>query len=232
MSIGKFTTFGALLAASTALTGCLKPGSVLDAGATAALIYDTRAEARNLPMTNTTMPDTGGASYEGYAAGMIKDTDFDGSGMPTQIGRHFVGDAAFDVTFASNNASFSGEITNILAKDDVDQNDAYSAYFSGSADDIEAFLSTFDTTSGSIRFTNGKLAPTSNSPTAVTADIDGGFTHGSDKLDFGGTAIGYFAGTDGEVLFVNAETHEGLTITENGTPRYGDIGSTAVDTSN
>ncbi|WP_292023253.1 hypothetical protein [Maritimibacter sp. UBA3975] len=230
----KRITMLAIALTTTSMTaGCLRNGvaSVADPAATAALVFEARTNSRDLFMETTTMPTTGGATYAGYATGMIKDMALDSTGGPQQIGRHFVGDASFDVSFSSNDASFSGDITNILAKDDVDQRDVYTTYFSGSQQDIEDMISGFDPTTGSIRIANGALAPTATSPNAVASDVSGSFTHNGDTLEFGGRGRGFFFGADGEGLNVNAETNDGLTITENGATRVGDFGATTVDSS-
>lgn len=215
------------LAAATSLSGCLR-GSTADPAAVAAALFEARSTANSILIDATTLPTTGSGTYSGYAAGMIKDTALDSTGGPQQIGRHWVGDATFDVAFSSNSATFDGSIANILAKDDVDQRDAYTLYATGTQEEIATYLETFDQTTGSIAIKNGKLSPQVFNANYVTSDVSGGFTHNGDDLQFSGTGRGYFFGAEGQGLNVNAETNDALTITENGVSREGDFGATTI----
>ena len=213
---------GAALAATTALSGCLR-GTTADPAALAEAVILGRDARSDLIMQQTSLPQTGGATYNGFAAGMIKQNS-----NAEQVGLHWVGDASFDVAFAANDATFSGEIGNILAKDGVNQNDVLATYFGGTQQEVEDFLTGMDGTTGSIQITNGQLAPTSGSPTSATSDIDGSFTHSGSTYALSGNGRGFFFGANGEGLGVNAETNDGLSITENGTTRAGDFAAWTV----
>lgn len=213
------------LVAVTCLSGCLggAPVSTSDPAALAAAFLSARAEANTMFSETTTLPEGGTGTYAGTALGMIKQ-----SSNMEQIGTHWAGDANFEVTFATNDAMFEGSITGIIAQENVDQREAYTLYYNGTEQEITDNLASYDQTSGSIEIKNGRLAPTSASPTYATSDISGGFTHNGSDYQFGGTGRGYFFGANADGLNVNAETNDGLTITENGATRAGDFGATMI----
>ncbi|MEC7763099.1 MAG: hypothetical protein VX874_14450 [Pseudomonadota bacterium] len=212
------------LVATTALTGCLRGGaSTADPAALAEAFLSARAEANTMLMENTTLPDTGGGTYSGTALGMIKQ-----SSNSEQVGTHWAGDASFEVAFATNDATFDGSITGIIARADTDQRDAYTLYYNGTQEEITEYLEGFDSTTGSIQITNGRLSPQSFNANYVSSEISGGFNHNGSDYQFGGTGRGYFFGSNADGLNVNAETNDGLTITENGTTRAGDFGATTI----
>jgi hypothetical protein len=226
----RFAVLGAAVVSTSgcALLGIGAGGSTADPAATAALAVETRTEFNALNSGNTTLPTTGDANYSGFLSGVVKDTAMT-NGSPTQIGRMLVGDANFDVAFMTNDVDFSGTVNNILAKDEVDQTELYSVLTTGTAAELEALLDTYDGTTGELVFANGRL-DTASGPTNITSDVSGTVTHNGDALAFGGTTRGYFIGANGEGMFINAETHEGLTITENGIDRVGDFGVRLVQT--
>ena len=224
----------AALAAATSMSGCalfgIGPGgSTADPVATAALAVQTRDDFNALASVDSTLPTSGEANYSGFMAGVVKDTQFTG-GNPTQIGRMLVGDANFEVAFMASDVDFSGTVSNILAKDETDQNEFYIALTSGTAADVQALLETYDGTSGELTFTNGRLDTPVGTTKNITSNVSGTVTHNGDAIEFGGTTRGYFIGANGEGMFVNAETHEGLTIKENGGDRFGDFGIRLVET--
>ncbi|WP_298496306.1 hypothetical protein [uncultured Maritimibacter sp.] len=222
-----------LAVAGMMLSGCSGTNttglpSVLDAAAIADLVVETRTDVRALNSATPTfanLPTNSSATYTGYAIGDIKTS----SGATTA--RNWIGDASIDAQFTTNSVSFEGEVTNIVAKNNVragnQPGSIAETFATGTEAEIEAAVGDYESTIGSITIANGRFAP--GSQDRIRADVSGGFTHDGDELEFDGLALGYFEGDNYEALRVNGDTvSDELTITENGTKRAGDFGIQTV----
>lgn len=221
--LNRLSALCALTVAGTMLSGCLGgTPSVLDAAALAELVVDTRSNTAPMLLETTTVPQNETATYRGYMGGVIKDP-----GSNTR-GTHYVGNAAFDVRFTNQDIAFSGEVTDIIARSGSELNDRYTTLQTGTKAEIEDMFDGYDTTTGTIRFADGKFVTGGVNPTQVTSKVSGGFTHEGTDYAFGGATNGYLFGADGEGLNVNAETSDRLTLTANGAAREGDFATVVV----
>ncbi|MAM60325.1 hypothetical protein [Maritimibacter sp. UBA3975] len=202
----------AALVVCLAVSGCLNTTTAGGSYNSVAelIVSSNSAFAEAHAAGNTTIPDTGSATFKGGAYGLVGDTITSGDASM------FAGEAMLMANFGAG--TISGTVTNLVGAQNVSAAEFWAASGAQNEAEVERVIGTTQSIDGEIEVTNGRITGE-----LYAADIAGTIDHFGKEIVLGGTGRGSFAGPDAATtsFYTTTSTAGLLTVTQDGSAKAG-----------